>query len=132
MTRQINLEQYLNFSTKYLRFSIQYIISYLYSKKLANWNVSRPPEDLWSFFDDFSSEHVAAMAPCLYHYDTPRNKVPHYGQTGLNAGIMHMDLARMRDIPDGWTRATMAMHDKFKKQIKLADQVRVRSGCICQ
>ena len=63
------------------------------------------------------------MAPCLYHYGTPRNKVPHYGQTGLNAGIMHMDLARMRDIPDGWTRATMAMHDKFKKQIKLADQV---------
>ena len=85
----------------------------------------RPPEDLWSFFDDFSSQHVAAMAPCLYHYDTPRNKVPHYGQTGLNAGIMHMDLARMRDIPDGWTRATMAMHDKFKKQIKLADQVTV-------
>jgi len=82
----------------------------------------RPPEDLWSFFDDFNSAHVAAMAPCLYHYDTPRNKVPHYGETGLNAGIMHMDLARMRDIPDGWTRANMAMHDKYKKQIKLADQ----------
>jgi len=82
----------------------------------------RPPEDLWSFFDDFSSQHVAAMAPCLYHYDTPRNKVPYYGATGLNAGIMHMDLKRMRDIPDGWTRATMAMHDKFKPKIKLADQ----------
>ena len=83
----------------------------------------RPPEDLWSFFDDFSPSHVAAMAPCLYHYDTPRNKVPYYGETGLNAGIMHMDLARMRDIPDGWTRANMAMHDKYKKKIKLADQV---------
>ena len=35
----------------------------------------RPPEDLWSFFDDFSPRHVAAMAPCLYHYDSPRNKV---------------------------------------------------------
>ena len=62
------------------------------------------------------------MAPCLYHYDTARNKVPHYGSTGLNAGIMHMDLNRMRDIPDGWTRANMAMHDKFKSKIKLADQ----------
>ena len=93
-----------------------------------DFNAFRPPEDLWSFFDDFNSAHVAAMAPCLYHYDTPRNKVPHYGETGLNAGIMHMDLARMRDIPDGWTRANMAMHDKYKKQIKLADQVRkVRS-----
>ena len=100
----------------------------------------RPPEDLWSFFDDFSPGHVAAMAPCLYHYDTPRNKVtedswkclywllnetvqvPFYGETGLNAGIMHMDLDRMRDIPDGWTRANMAMHDKFRTRIKLADQ----------
>ena len=37
--------------------------------------LGRPPEDLWSFFDDFSPSHVAAMAPCLYHYETPRNKV---------------------------------------------------------
>ena len=50
-------------------------------------------------------------------------QVPFYGQTGLNAGIMHMDLNRMRDIPDGWTRASMAMHDKYKPRIKLADQV---------
>ena len=35
---------------------------------------------------------------------------------------MHMDLDRMRDIPDGWTRANMAMHDKFRTRIKLADQ----------
>jgi len=52
----------------------------------------RPPEDLWSFFDSFSESHVAAMAPCMYHYGSPRNKVPFYGETGLNAGIMHMDL----------------------------------------
>lgn len=52
-------------------------------------------------------------------------QVPFYGETGLNAGIMHMDLDRMRDIPDGWTRANMAMHDKFRTRIKLADQVRI-------
>ena len=51
------------------------------------------------------------------------SQVPFYGDTGLNAGIMHMDLERMRDIPDGWTRANMAMHDKFRTRIKLADQV---------
>jgi len=82
----------------------------------------RPPEDLWSFFDSFSPVHVAAMAPCMYHYGSPRNKVPFYGETGLNAGIMHMDLDRMRAMPDGWTGATMAMHDKYKAKIKLADQ----------
>jgi len=82
----------------------------------------RPPEDLWSFFDDFSSSHIAAMAPCMYHYGSKRNKVPYYGETGLNAGIMHMHLDRMREIPDGWMGATMAMHDKYKSRIKLADQ----------
>ena len=29
---------------------------------------------------------------------------------------------RMRSLPDGWTGATMAMHDKYKTRIKLADQ----------
>ena len=62
------------------------------------------------------------MAPCMYHYGSERNKVPYYGETGLNAGIMHMHLDRMRDIPDGWIGATMAMHDKYKNRIKLADQ----------
>lgn len=28
----------------------------------------------------------------------------------------------MRNLPDGWTGATMAMHDKYKTRIKLADQ----------
>lgn len=82
----------------------------------------RPPEDLWAFFDSFSPSHIAAMAPCMYHYGTVRNKVPFYGETGLNAGIMHMDLKRMRKIPDGWSGATMAVHDKYKANIKLADQ----------
>jgi hypothetical protein len=52
----------------------------------------------------------------------PCPQVPYYGETGLNAGIMHMDLTRMRALPDGWTGATMAMHDKYKARIKLADQ----------
>jgi len=82
----------------------------------------RPVEDLWRFFDDFDDDDIAAMAPCMYHYGTPRNKIPYYGETGLNAGIMHMNLDRMRQIPDGWTNANMAMFDKYKSRIKLADQ----------
>ena len=34
----------------------------------------------------------------------------------------HLLLQRMRSLPDGWTGATMAMHDKYKTRIKLADQ----------
>jgi len=82
----------------------------------------RPPEDLWDFFDDFSSSQIAAMAPCMYHYGTDRNKVPFYGETGLNAGIMHMDFQRMNSIPDGWTGACLAIADKYRTRIKLADQ----------
>ena len=72
----------------------------------------RPPEDLWAFFNDFSPEQIAAMAPCLYHYGSPRNLVPFYGESGLNAGIMHMDFERMRRIPDGWTRATVRISNR--------------------
>jgi len=82
----------------------------------------RPPEDLWDLFDEFSENQIAAMAPCLNHYGTERNKVPYYGETGLNAGIMLMDLTRIQNIPDGWTKANMAIADKYKPRIKLADQ----------
>ena len=70
---------------------------------------------------------------------SPLTQVPYYGDTGLNAGVMHMDLnrfvlglvcflsassllPRMRSLPDGWTGAALAMHDKYKARIKLADQ----------
>ncbi|XP_050714571.1 glucoside xylosyltransferase 1-like isoform X2 [Eriocheir sinensis] len=83
----------------------------------------RPPEDLWMEFKKFDEIQVAAMAPCLYHYDTHRNKVPHYGNTGLNAGVMHMNLTRMKKFPGGgWTAANLKAFDTFKKRIKLADQ----------
>lgn len=35
----------------------------------------RPPEDLWAEFREFNDRQVAAMAPCLYHYGSNRNKV---------------------------------------------------------
>lgn len=83
----------------------------------------RPPEDLWDEFDRFNGKQLAAMAPCLYHYGTTKNKVPFYGTSGLNAGIMHMNLTRMKDFPGGgWIPANMKVFDNYKKIIKLADQ----------
>lgn len=35
----------------------------------------RPPEDLWMEFQKFDEVQVAAMAPCLYHYGMPKNRV---------------------------------------------------------
>jgi len=82
----------------------------------------RPVEDLWNMFDKFNNKQIAAMSPCLYHYGTPRNKIPFYGDSGLNAGIMHMDLDRMRRLEGGWTNTNLAIYDKYKSRLKLADQ----------
>ncbi|KAF2347421.1 Glycosyl transferase family 8, partial [Trinorchestia longiramus] len=83
-----------------------------------------PPEDLWAEFYHFDAQHTAAMAPCLYHYGTSRNsKVPYYGRTGLNAGVMHMNLTRMKTFPGGgWLEANMAVFDEYRDNITLADQ----------
>lgn len=84
----------------------------------------RPLEDLWAHFDYFDSKQVAAMAPELFHYEnSKRNKVPYYGETGLNAGLIHMDLERMRGMEGGWTQTNIDIFDKYRDLIKLADQV---------
>ena len=49
-------------------------------------------------------------------------QVPYYGETGLNAGVMHMNLTRLRRYPGGWVDATMQAYDTFKQDIVLADQ----------
>ncbi|XP_068202667.1 glucoside xylosyltransferase 2-like [Palaemon carinicauda] len=83
----------------------------------------RPPDELWGLFERFDNKQVAAMAPCLYHYGTSRNKIPFYGTSGLNAGVMHLNLTRLSDFPGGgWIPANMAAFDQYKKIIKLADQ----------
>lgn len=51
------------------------------------------------------------------------SQVPYYGKTGLNAGVMHMNLTRMKNFPGGgWIAANLKVFDIFKKKIKLADQ----------
>ena len=56
-------------------------------------------------------------------FTTSPGQVPYYGQTGLNAGVMLMDLQAMKQWQPGWTRTCMAVADRFKQDIKLADQV---------
>lgn len=50
-------------------------------------------------------------------------QVPYFGKTGLNAGVMHMNLTRMKYFPGGgWIAANLNAFDTFKTRIKLADQ----------
>jgi UDP-xylose:glucoside alpha-1,3-xylosyltransferase len=77
---------------------------------------------LWAEFNNFRSVTLSALAPCLFHYGTPRNLVPYYGESGLNAGLMLMNLSRMRE--SRWTNKIRNLVPIFRSQIKLADQVK--------
>lgn len=79
-------------------------------------------KDLWTEFDKFRvNETIASMSACLFHYGTKANKVPFYGKTGLNAGIMLMDLNTMRNSL--WTHKLKMITEMYQNNIKLADQV---------
>lgn len=60
----------------------------------------RPVEDIWRFLSGFNSSHVAAMAP---EHEEPRigwynrfARHPYHGRTGVNSGVMLMNLTRIR------------------------------------
>lgn len=89
-------------------------------------------DTLWSQFQEFDREKdknarnvgkVAAMAPCLFHYGSVANSVPYFGESGLNAGIMLMNLTRMR--LSQWTNKIRMVTTMFQDKIKLADQVKL-------
>lgn len=60
----------------------------------------QPVEEIWSFLSLFNSSHVAAMAP---EHEEPRiawynrfARHPYYGRTGVNSGVMLMNMTRIR------------------------------------
>jgi lipopolysaccharide biosynthesis glycosyltransferase len=58
--------------------------------------------NLWSFFSKFNSAQVMALSAVEFSYG--RNyEIPHFGPpgVGLNAGVILMNLTRMRDMSGG-------------------------------
>ena len=58
--------------------------------------------NLWSFFSKFNSAQVMALSAVELSYG--RNyEIPHFGPpgVGLNAGVILMNLTRMRDMSGG-------------------------------
>ncbi|CAI5785460.1 glucoside xylosyltransferase 1 isoform X2 [Podarcis lilfordi] len=60
----------------------------------------RPVDDIWSFLKKFNSTQIAAMAP---EHEEPRigwynrfARHPYYGKTGVNSGVMLMNMTRIR------------------------------------
>uniref|UniRef100_A0A2P2IBU6 UDP-D-xylose:beta-D-glucoside alpha-1,3-D-xylosyltransferase n=1 Tax=Hirondellea gigas TaxID=1518452 RepID=A0A2P2IBU6_9CRUS len=83
----------------------------------------RPPERLWDEFSKFNATHIVGMAPSLQYYVTERNKVPYYGETGLNGGLIMFNITRTKMFPGGgWLEANMKIYTQYKDLLVHADQ----------
>ncbi|KAG2459748.1 GXLT1 xylosyltransferase, partial [Polypterus senegalus] len=61
----------------------------------------QPVDEIWSFLKEFNSTQIAAMAP---EHEEPRigwynrfARHPYYGKTGINSGVMLMNMTRIRE-----------------------------------
>lgn len=95
----------------------------------------RPMDDIWSLLKSFNGTQLAAMAP---EHEVPKigwysrfARHPFYGVTGVNSGVMLMNLTRIRRtlfknsmIPSGlsWEDLLHPLYQKYKNHITWGDQ----------
>ncbi|XP_068595482.1 glucoside xylosyltransferase 1-like [Brachionichthys hirsutus] len=95
----------------------------------------QPVEDIWAFLSLFNSSQLAAMAP---EHEEPRigwynhfARHPYYGKTGVNSGVMLMNLTRLRKkdfkndmaaVTLRWEEILMPLLRKYKLNITWGDQ----------
>uniref|UniRef100_H3DMD2 Glucoside xylosyltransferase 1 n=1 Tax=Tetraodon nigroviridis TaxID=99883 RepID=H3DMD2_TETNG len=95
----------------------------------------QPMDDLWAFLSKFTPSQLAAMAP---EHEEPRiawysrfARHPFYGRTGVNSGVMLMNMTRMRtvvfqndmtSVPLRWEELLMPLLQKYKLNITWGDQ----------
>lgn len=83
-----------------------------------------PVNEIWSFFDEFNSTQIAAMAP--EHEDKNAgwynrfSRHPFYPPLGINSGVMLMNLTRMRKF--NWTERIQPIFDEYKLKLVWGDQ----------
>lgn len=95
----------------------------------------QPLDRLWGFLSKFNSSQLAAMAP---EHEEPRiawynrfARHPFYGRTGINSGVMLMNMTRMRSaffkndmtsVELHWEELLMPLLQKYKLNITWGDQ----------
>ncbi|KAM8907940.1 glucoside xylosyltransferase 1-like [Spinachia spinachia] len=95
----------------------------------------QPVDRLWAFLSQFNSSQLAAMAP---EHEEPRiawynrfARHPFYGRTGINSGVMLMNMTRMRNVYFKndmtavglrWEELLMPLLQKYKLNITWGDQ----------
>ncbi|XP_029681632.1 glucoside xylosyltransferase 1 isoform X1 [Takifugu rubripes] len=97
----------------------------------------QPMDHLWAFLSKFTPSQLAAMAP---EHEEPRiawysrfARHPFYGRTGVNSGVMLMNMTRMRSVSFKvqndmtsvglqWEELLMPLLQKYKLNITWGDQ----------
>ncbi|XP_041650529.1 glucoside xylosyltransferase 1-like isoform X2 [Cheilinus undulatus] len=95
----------------------------------------QPVEVIWSLLSQFNSSQLAAMAP---EHEEPRigwynrfARHPYYGKTGINSGVMLMNMTRLRGkyfkndmtaVALKWEEILMPLLQKYKLNITWGDQ----------
>ncbi|CAL8338095.1 unnamed protein product [Arctogadus glacialis] len=95
----------------------------------------RPPERLWALLSRFNASQLAGVAP---EHEEPRvawynrfARHPFYGATGINSGVMLMNLTRIRSayfkndltsVGLRWEELLMPLLQKYKLNITWGDQ----------
>ncbi|XP_063053568.1 glucoside xylosyltransferase 1-like isoform X2 [Engraulis encrasicolus] len=95
----------------------------------------QPVEEIWSFLSHFNSSQMAGMAP---EHEEPRigwynrfARHPYYGETGVNSGVMLMNMTRIRakhfkndmtSVALLWGELLMPLLQKYKLNITWGDQ----------
>ncbi|KAM9376733.1 glucoside xylosyltransferase 1 [Pholidichthys leucotaenia] len=95
----------------------------------------QPVEDIWALLSLFNSSHLAAMAP---EHEEPRigwynrfARHPYYGKTGINSGVMLMNMTRLRGkffkndmttVALRWEEILIPLLQKYKLNITWGDQ----------
>ncbi|XP_075326369.1 glucoside xylosyltransferase 1 isoform X2 [Odontesthes bonariensis] len=95
----------------------------------------QPVEDIWALLSQFNSTQLAAMAP---EHEEPRigwynrfARHPYYGKTGINSGVMLMNMTRLREkffkndmtaVGLQWKEILMPLLQKYKLNITWGDQ----------
>ncbi|XP_036387884.1 glucoside xylosyltransferase 2 isoform X2 [Megalops cyprinoides] len=95
----------------------------------------RPMDDIWNLLKEFNSTQLAAMAP---EHEIPKigwysrfARHPFYGVTGVNSGVMLMNLTRIRStlfknsmISTGlsWEDLLHPLYQKYRNHITWGDQ----------
>uniref|UniRef100_A0A3P9BMZ1 Glucoside xylosyltransferase 1 n=1 Tax=Maylandia zebra TaxID=106582 RepID=A0A3P9BMZ1_9CICH len=95
----------------------------------------QPVEDMWALLSQFNSRQLAAMAP---EHEEPRigwynrfARHPYYGKTGINSGVMLMNMTRLREkffkndmttVTLKWEEMLMPLLQKYKLNITWGDQ----------